>query len=257
VDLLFEEVNTFAAAGDTYDSIEHLIGSQGRDNLRGTFGDNELHGGRNVDYIYGRRGDDTLSGGIGDDVLFGGPGADHLIGGEHRDRAQYSAANEAVLADLADATRNTGEAAGDIYDSIEDLAGSSFNDTLFGDDGDNRLFGRKSDDHLEGRAGADTLNGGGGWDTLIGGAGDDTLRGGASRDTFVFESGADVIEDYHFDILSFDRALWGGADLGAAQIRSTYLDVLGGDTVFDFGNGNTLTLLGYTAPVSTALIEDF
>lgn len=71
VDLQFSHVNTFAAAGDTYDSIEDVIGSRGADNIRGNEVDNHLSGAQNVDYLYGRRGDDTLEGGVGDDVLFG------------------------------------------------------------------------------------------------------------------------------------------------------------------------------------------
>jgi len=110
VDLMFSQINTNVASGDTYVSIENLIGSQGFDNLRGTLGDNIIQGGRNVDYIFGRRGDDTLEGGVGDDVLFGGVGADALIGGDNRDRAQYSEALERVTVDLQNAAANTGEA---------------------------------------------------------------------------------------------------------------------------------------------------
>ena len=115
VDLQFSHVNTFAASGDTYDSIEDLIGSQGADNLRGNQEANLISGEGNVDYIFGRRGNDTLEGGIGDDVLFGGVGEDVLSGGANRDRAQYSEALTAIVADLADASQNTGEALGDIY----------------------------------------------------------------------------------------------------------------------------------------------
>ncbi|MEQ6204940.1 calcium-binding protein [Sulfitobacter sp. HNIBRBA2951] len=244
VDLQFSQINTFAAAGDTYDSIEDVIGSQGADNIRGNQEDNNLVGLRNVDYIFGRRGNDTLEGHIGDDVLFGGVGADHLSGGSNRDRAQYSESLTAVLLDLADASRNTGEAAGDVYVNIEDLAGSAFADTIYGDAGDNRLFGRQGADYLDGRSGDDYLNGGGGQDTLVGGAGDDVMRGGTSRDTFVFDGGNDIIEDWFLDQINLDRDLWGGADLAAADIISTYANVVNNDTVFDFGGGNTLTLQG-------------
>ena len=243
IDLQYSEVNTFAATGDTYDSIEDVIGSQGADNIRGNTGSNNLLGARNVDYLFGRLGNDTLEGGIGDDVLFGGRGEDVLIGGENRDRAQYSESQAALTLDLTDSARNTGEAAGDTYDSIEDLAGSSFDDDISGDDGSNRLFGREGGDALDGRMGNDYLNGGGGQDTLIGGAGDDTLRGGASRDTFIFSDGNDVIEDWSLDMIHLDRDLWGGEALDAATILSTYSSMATDKVELDFGAGNTLVLL--------------
>ena len=49
VDLLFSQLNTFWAAGDTFTSIENLIGSQGFDNLRGTTENNLIQGMANVD----------------------------------------------------------------------------------------------------------------------------------------------------------------------------------------------------------------
>ena len=54
----------------------------------------------------------------------------------------------------------------DYYISIENLAGSEFDDVLSGDEGKNYLFGG---------AGADMLSGLGGDDILEGGAGDDIL----------------------------------------------------------------------------------
>ncbi|WP_071675818.1 hypothetical protein [Nioella nitratireducens] len=238
VDLWFPQINTNIAAGDTYEGVEHLIGSRGFDNLRGTIGDNHIQGMANVDYIFGRRGADTLEGGVGDDVLFGGVGGDHLDGGSHRDRAQYSESQTAILADLADPSRNTGEAAGDVYVSIEDLAGGAYDDVLFGDQASNRLFGRENDDQLFGRQGNDYLNGGGGADTLDGGLGDDTLRGGATSDTFVFNGGHDVIEDFYYDHIQIDSSIWAGTvhEMLALAVQQ------GNDMVFDLGNGNSLTL---------------
>lgn len=254
VDLVYSAINTFTAAGDSYDSIENLTGSQGADNLRGTTGDNVIRGLSNVDYIFGRRGDDRLEGGIGDDVLFGGVGRDVLLGGTHRDRAQYSESLTAVVLDLMNVARNSGEAAGDSYVSIEDLAGSEYGDDISGDVLANRLFGRGGDDVLTGRGGDDYLNGGGGRDVLLGGAGDDVLRGGASQDTFVFDGGADVVEDFFLDRLRLDDALWGGATWSTAQILAR-ARVVAGDTVFDFGAGNSLTLENVTdiAGLGTAI----
>lgn len=245
VDLMYPHINTNVAAGDTYESIENLIGSQGFDNLRGTLGDNLIVGGRNVDYIFGRRGNDTLEGGIGDDVLFGGVGQDVLIGGEHRDRAQYSESLTAIIADLAVPGNNTGEAAGDSYSGIEDLAGGYYADQLRGDRYDNRLFGREGADRLLGRDGDDYLNGGAHGDWLDGEAGNDVLRGGTHADTFVFNEGQDRIEDFnftHLDRIALDREALGLGDRSGTNVIADFGEIEGGLAVLDFGDGNQLTI---------------
>lgn len=250
VDLMYPHINTNVAAGDTYESIENLIGSQGFDNLRGTLGDNLIVGGRNVDYIFGRRGNDTLEGGIGDDVLFGGVGQDVLIGGEHRDRAQYSESLTAIIADLAVPGNNTGEAAGDSYSGIEDLAGGYYADQLRGDRYDNRLFGREGADRLLGRDGDDYLNGGAHGDWLDGEAGNDVLRGGTHADTFVFNAGQDRIEDFnfaHLDRIALDRAALGVGNRSGAETIADFGEIEGGLAVLDFGDGNQLTIESLTS----------
>jgi len=230
VDLMFAHINTNVAAGDTYISIENLIGSQGFDNLRGTLEDNQIQGRRNVDYIFGRRGDDTLEGGIGDDVLFGGAGRDVLIGGENRDRAQYSESLTAVRVDLQNASLNAGEAEGDRFESIEDIAGGRFDDELRGDDFANRLFGREGADELLGRSGNDYLNGGAHNDTLDGGAGNDVL-----------------------DSIALSADLLGGGAITAERALE-FANVIAGNTVFDFGEEGQLTLLNVVDP--TILLDD-
>jgi serralysin len=75
-DLLYPGMNYGEAAGDTYVSIEGLMGSNFSDNLRGDNLDNNIYGMGGNDYIYGRGGDDTLTGGLGADMLNGGAGFD-------------------------------------------------------------------------------------------------------------------------------------------------------------------------------------
>jgi serralysin len=56
---------------------------------------------------------------------------------------------------------------------VENVVGSKFADTLFGDDGKNRLEGGDDDDLLDGRGGSDRMIGGRGDDTyVVGQAGD-------------------------------------------------------------------------------------
>jgi Ca2+-binding RTX toxin-like protein len=186
-----------------------IVGTNAADQLFGLGGDDELRG---------LNGNDVLDGRGGDDVLIGGLGADRLIGRGGTDAASYQGAAAEVRADLLTPTKNTGEALGDTYSSIENLIGSDNADwlggnhkrnTIYGGAGDDFLNGQGDADTLYGEAGNDTLQGGGGNDRLEGGAGNDTLNGGASgRDWFVFSTGEwghDVVQDFEdgVDLIDF------------------------------------------------------
>lgn len=244
VDLLDETRNTGVAAGDQFDSIENLWGSRDRDRLYGSDTANRLDGAGDQDTLYGRGGDDILVGGGGNDTLVGGAGADELRGGSHYDRVAYFDSPTGLLADLQSPEHNTGEAAGDTYFVIEELAGTGFDDQLYGGSRSNRLSGRDGADQLFGRAGDDLLTGGRGRDILHGGRGDDNLRGGRGADTFVFISGHDRIED--FDRRARDsidlraRDLWSG-DLSAAEVVQNFGRIEQGMVVLDFGD-HSLTI---------------
>lgn len=112
----------------------------------------------------------VLNGGAGNDKLIAGSGSDIFDGGDGIDVVSYERAAAGVVADLA-AGGAVGDARGDTYAKVENLRGSSFNDTLYGNAGNN---------HVAGAGGNDVITGGGGADTLDGGAGDDTyfLDGG-------------------------------------------------------------------------------
>jgi Ca2+-binding RTX toxin-like protein len=177
VDLGNPANNTGEAAGDSYWSIEKIIG--------GAF-------------------NDTLVGNSEDNGLRGGPGADSLDGGAGLDIASYWDATTGVLADLGNPANNTGEAAGDRYVSIEWLMGGDFDDTLVGDAGENSvnggmagndsLLGLGGNDTLEGADGNDTLSGGTGLDSLVGGAGDDSMMGNRGFDTVCGDAGDDFMQ---------------------------------------------------------------
>jgi Ca2+-binding RTX toxin-like protein len=94
-----------------------------REVIVGTDRSDTLDGGDGSDYIFGGVGVDTLNGGNGGDILDGGAGADVLNGGSGGDVASYYSSSVAVTVDLANTALNTGDAAGDIYNSIEGVWG--------------------------------------------------------------------------------------------------------------------------------------
>ncbi len=155
-------------AGDSLSQIENLIGS--------AFGDT----------LIGDGGANSLVGSDGDDTLYGAGGGDSLVGGAGSDTAGYGATGTAVAIDLAAGTASGGEAAGDTFSSIENIIGSTGDDTLFGDSGANVLTGNDGNDWLDGKGGNDTLSGGAGSDNVYGGAGTNTLDGGADFDNLVY-----------------------------------------------------------------------
>ncbi len=72
-----------AAAGDTFDGVEHFIGSN--------TGDDTMIGDALGNSFFGSDGDDQLFGGAGDDTLGGGFGTDRLTGGAGRDLFRFHA----------------------------------------------------------------------------------------------------------------------------------------------------------------------
>ena len=117
------------------------------------------------DRFTGDAGANTFRAGAGNDVLIGAGGNDTLDGGEGRDTASYEQRATGVIVALGAAAGSGGES--DTLVAVEDLTGSSGDDSLTGDDGANRI---------DGAAGNDTITGLGGSDDLFGGPGADTLR---------------------------------------------------------------------------------
>ena len=85
VDFNNTAVNTGEAIGDSFSSVENILGSKFDDTLRGDAGDNKLLGNARNDSLSGRGGNDLLIGGGGVDQLFGGAGTDRLDGGIRND----------------------------------------------------------------------------------------------------------------------------------------------------------------------------
>ncbi len=79
-DLSRAQSNTGDAQGDSYSSVEWLVGSFHSDSLIGNDEDNRFWGGKGHDNIYGKAGDDVIRGGAGHDKLYGQGGDDTLYG---------------------------------------------------------------------------------------------------------------------------------------------------------------------------------
>ncbi len=240
------------AAGDTFTSIENLIGS-----------------------AY----NDTLTGSATDNVIEGGAGADTLAGGLGIDTVSYRGSSAGVTVNLLTNAVSGGDAAGDVLSGFENVTGSQFDDTLIasnvanafdglggtdtvsyagttagvainlaqglGGDGaaGDKYFnienatGGSGNDVLTGDASANVLKGGDGDDTLNGGTGD-RLEGELGNDTYTFGTGSGVIvidDTGGLDAIRFGQGITlddlqieareGDVFIGLRDSRNPYADV--------------------------------
>lgn len=227
-------VDAFIAkiAADCRGTPATIIGTDGDDVITGTPGNDVILAGKGNDTVDGGAGNDLVCAGEGNDTLIGRDGDDTLDGGSGTDTASFPGA-AGVVANLA-----TGAAVGqgsDTLASIENLTGSSANDSLLGDSGPNVLVG------LEG---ADTLSGAGGDDSIVGGAGNDILSGGAGHDTLLGEGGNDILsggagDDTLLGGAGKDIALGhGGNDTLKGESGADHLSGGGGNDRLLGGNGH-------------------
>lgn len=210
------------AAGQVYISVERVTGS--------------IYG----DTFYGSSGEDDFRGMGGYDLFIGSAGRDRYDGGNGIDTVAYSAATAGVAASLLLGRGTAGQAARDLYTSIENLTGSAFGDTLTGDNIANLLQGLAGDDILFGNGGNDTLDGGLGADYLYGGAGFDRMTGGGGNDTL---DGADGWDYAVFSGNQADYSITGNSTRATVQSLAAGgdgLDLLLGIEVLVFADGTLL-----------------
>lgn len=105
---------------------------------------------------------DAMFGTATNDMFTGSLGADEIFGYFGTDTVTYSASGVAVNVYLNTyyGANSGGYADGDILQSIENVTGSAFDDTISGDTGANVLNGNAGNDTLLGRYGNDTIYGG-------------------------------------------------------------------------------------------------
>ncbi|MBC7601817.1 MAG: M10 family metallopeptidase C-terminal domain-containing protein [Ramlibacter sp.] len=254
-------------AGPPLSSGDTLVGGSGDDNLYGTDDDNLIKGLAGNDMLVGNGGNDTLEGGIGGDGLLGGAGNDLLYGGSDNDLLVGDAGNDTLNGgDGEDAVSYNGETTGvvvnlaagtatmsggtDTLISIERIAASFHDDTVFGTAGADTLQGMPGDDLLAGSDGNDFLIDGAGNDYLRGGAGngllfnsdgDDTFVGGAGNDTIAgFGGGTDVVifsgnfADYQFGPVGVS----GAAFIVDTRVDGDGADEVDGVAIFRFADGD-------------------
>jgi Ca2+-binding RTX toxin-like protein len=137
-----------------------------------------VNGTNGNDWLNGTGEGESINGLNGDDVLKGFGGADRLDGGAGFDAAFYGDSAAGVAVNLVTGRGKGGSAEGDTLFNIENVYGSSSNDTLTGNNGINELYGLDGTDYLDGGNGSDTLDGGNDTDILKGGGGADWLDGG-------------------------------------------------------------------------------
>ena len=261
IDLAMGTAEGGHAEGDTLTGIESVRGSHHADvlvarnddpatdeglpegsTLYGQKGDDSLSGGDGRDYLWGGKGDDTLMGGAAVDYLEGGAGADELDGGAALDWAGYELSDAGVTIDLAMGTAQGGHAEGDTLTGIELLWGSSYADSLTGNDGVNVFVGG---------AGADMLDGGAGWDRVAYSTSDTSVTvnlatghtegGDAEGDTLAgFEN---VFGSRHADLLiggddDVQLVGWHGNDTLEGGAGNDWFEGGAGADVIDGGGGD-------------------
>lgn len=142
----------------------------------------------------GRGGNDHISGGAGNDLLRGGDGIDTV---------SYEYAKAGVRIDLATGFA-TGGAGRDTLSGFEIVVGSTYGDTIIGNEERKTLSGGAGDDTIVTVGGFAAIRTGGGFDRVDGGSGVDTLMLGG------------VQSDYH--LLSSDSRTLMVTALGATDI---------------------------------------
>jgi Ca2+-binding RTX toxin-like protein len=233
-----------------------------QDELHGLGGNDTLSGLGNDDWLYGDAGNDTLSGQVGNDSLYGGAGVDALMGGDWNDllvggagadvldggasydTAGYAGSAAGVTVNLTTGSATGGDAQGDTFISIEDLAGSAFDDVLTGSstnssslrggDGNDTLTAGSAGGILRGEAGDDVLSG----DSLLGGDGNDVLRGGPGGD---YDGGAGSDWASFYDSTVGKTIILGNGDWddGLTSIENFECGQ-GNDLVYDTAEANIL-----------------
>jgi Ca2+-binding RTX toxin-like protein len=237
------------ASGDTFSSVENVIGSNYDDTIYGNDANNVLHGLAGDDMIHGGAGADTMDGGTGVDIL---------------DYLNNPASPTGVTVNLLNNTASGGHAQGDTILNFEGVQGTNLSDTITGSNDDNYLHGAGSSDVLYGLGGSDHIiggqdsdgiDGGSGNDTIVGGTGDDKLIGGLDADTFVFDVSGATWGYGGFQSPGDDHIL--DFEDGIDCIRFNVQDAANGMSELTITQVGTATVITYDNSAGSLTLHDF
>jgi len=217
---------TGGSGNDSLNGVENLTGSSFADVLTGTSGNNRLSGGF---------GDDTLIGGGGSDIFEGGLGSDTVV-------LTTGASDTLAVVSLRSGSGYVGTTGLNYLTlrGIENIIGSSTNDSIEGSNGRNRI---------DGGAGNDIINGGPGNDVLIGGSGTDTLLYDMAPGAVTVNlalTGPQNTGAGGIDTISGFENLTGGAGNYrlTGDVNDNVIDGARGDDVLNGGSGGNDTFIG-------------
>lgn len=170
--------DTLVASGFPATTSVILLGGTGADKLTGGTTEDALVDGAGGDTVDAGAGDDAVPNNGGPDQLHAGPGEDLFIsnavcdgdlldGGPDRDNANWANFNSAIAIDMGAHRAGLVGPGGlpqcvstpllSTLEAIEDVEGSSLDDTLIGDASDNQLLGRPGHDSYFAAAGNDSI----------------------------------------------------------------------------------------------------
>jgi Ca2+-binding RTX toxin-like protein len=247
------------------------------ENVVGTTAGDTIRGNSFANILVGHNGTDTFQGSDGQDVFIGGRWTDdgdnvveahELVDDSLRDLLDYKTDNatEYISVDLSSnriLRDGYGNITNEIIWDIEDIKGTTYNDTIKGDVeqnifwGDNgndtlrggdedgvdgrigdTLYGEGGTDLIFGDAGNDTIWGGDNADTIDGGTGDDNIYSGSGSDTIFSNSGQDVIiSTANNTVLDFMASVTTDGAIGANGDQSVIVDLSYNNGEIDHGAG--------------------